>query len=340
MAESRTALLQLLAPLMEGVRHLAAYRCSEALAALSRLPMSQARTAWVMGAMGRAHFESMNYAKAAQVRFESARQLDRTRVEGMEIYSTVLWHTKREYELSHLAQECVATDRLAPQTWCVLGNLFSSQKEHEAAIEFFLRAAQVDPTFTYAYTLAGHEYFANEDYDKAAACYRSALKLDPRHYKAMYGLGQIAYRQEKYAEALQNFRLAAGINPRSSVLRCYVGMSAAKLGQTPLALEKLQEAIDLDPANPLARFERASVLASLERIGEALAELEALQRMAPGEASVAFQMGKLFKRLNNRTVSKSTYVHVCFGGRTSKSVKVLLSTLSTLLGVEQFPNCL
>jgi hypothetical protein len=35
---------------------------------------------------------------------------------------------------------------------------------------------------------------------------------------------------------------------------------------------------------------------------QALAELEALQRMAPGEASVAFQMGKLFKRLNNRTV--------------------------------------
>lgn len=33
----------------------------------------------------------------------------------MEVYSTVLWHTKRDYELSHLAQEMVATDRLAPQ---------------------------------------------------------------------------------------------------------------------------------------------------------------------------------------------------------------------------------
>ncbi len=68
MAESRAALLQLLAPLMEGVRHLAAYRCSEALASLSRLPLAQARTAWVMCAMGTAHFESMNYARAAQVR--------------------------------------------------------------------------------------------------------------------------------------------------------------------------------------------------------------------------------------------------------------------------------
>ncbi len=47
--------------------------------------------------------------------FETARQLDRCRVEDMEVYSTVLWHTKRDYELSHLAQEMAATDRLAPQ---------------------------------------------------------------------------------------------------------------------------------------------------------------------------------------------------------------------------------
>ncbi|GLI65921.1 hypothetical protein VaNZ11_009574 [Volvox africanus] len=330
MVESRTALLQLLAPLMESVRHLAAYRCPEALDALQRLPKAQARTAWVSCAMGRAYFESMNYSKAAQ-HFETARQLDRTRVEGMEIYSTVLWHTKREYELSHLAQECVATDRLAPQTWCVLGNLFSSQKEHEAAIEFFLRAVQVDPTFTYAYTLAGHEYFANEDYDKAAACYRSALKLDPRHYKAMYGLGQIAYRQEKYAEALQNFRLAASINKRSSVLQCYVGMSAAKLGQSALALEKLKEAIDLDDANPLARFERASVLASLERVQEALDELAALQQMAPGEASVAFQMGKLYKRLNNRTAAQQSFeLALSYSGCSSSDAATIKAAIERL----------
>ena len=47
-------------------------------------------------------------------------QLDKYRVEGMELYSTVLWHMKREADLSYLAQDMVATDRLAPQVWvCV-----------------------------------------------------------------------------------------------------------------------------------------------------------------------------------------------------------------------------
>lgn len=33
----------------------------------------------------------------------------------MEVYSTVLWHMKRDADLSFLAQEMVAIDRMAPQ---------------------------------------------------------------------------------------------------------------------------------------------------------------------------------------------------------------------------------
>lgn len=49
-------------------------------------------------------------------------------MQGMEVYSTALWHLKREVELSHLAQEALALDRLSPHTCCVLGNCFSLQK--------------------------------------------------------------------------------------------------------------------------------------------------------------------------------------------------------------------
>ena len=33
----------------------------------------------------------------------------------MELYSTVLWHLRREVELAHLAQDVQAIDRLSPQ---------------------------------------------------------------------------------------------------------------------------------------------------------------------------------------------------------------------------------
>jgi hypothetical protein len=68
------------------------------------------------------------------------------------------------HSLSHNTHTCT-------QAWCVLGNFCSLQKDHESAVELFQRAIQLDPTFAYGYTLAGHEYFASEDYDKSLVGY-------------------------------------------------------------------------------------------------------------------------------------------------------------------------
>ena len=48
--------------------------------------------------------------------------------QGMEVFSTVLWHLKEEVALSHLAQQVIAQDRHSPHAWAVLGNCFSLQK--------------------------------------------------------------------------------------------------------------------------------------------------------------------------------------------------------------------
>ncbi|GFH08311.1 uncharacterized protein HaLaN_03254, partial [Haematococcus lacustris] len=192
-------------------------------------------------------------------------------------------------------------------TWCVLGNFLSLQQEHEAALKLFERALQLDPSFTYAYTLSGHEYSASEDFDKALACYRNALRFDSRHYNAMYGIGQIHFRQEKYDVALCHFRSAAAVNPRSSVLTCYIGMALAKQGIYDKALAKLQEAIVQDPRNPLARYEKSAVLAAIDDLPGSLSELQALSQIAPGESSVYFQMGKLFKRLGDLRAAQQQF---------------------------------
>src|SRR5687767_6542738 len=98
----------------------------------------------------------------------------------MEIYSTTLWHLHKDAALSYLAHELVDFDRRAPQAWIAVGNCFSLQKEHDMALKCFQRAIQLDPSFTYAYTLSGHEHAANEDYDKAQTYFRNAMRLDKR----------------------------------------------------------------------------------------------------------------------------------------------------------------
>jgi len=294
--EGAVLAFNMLRPLAEGLRHLAMYRCEEAIMSLEQLPKSQYNTAYVLCAVAKAHAELVDYVNAAKV-FEEAHAMAPHRLESLDIYSTVLWHLKEEVKLAHLAQEVQAVDRLAPQTWCVLGNCFSLQNEHETALKFFQRAIQLDPKCTYAHTLSGHEYFANEDFEKSMNCYRAALRLDARHYNAWYGLGTVYYRQEKYIMSEYHFRYALSINPKSSVLYCYAGMAKHALNENDEALALLSQAIALDAKNPLARYEKAAVLMSDEHYEAALEELNKLQEIAPKEASVFFLMGRIYKKL-------------------------------------------
>eukprot|EP00026_Physarum_polycephalum_P002237 Phypoly_transcript_02242.p1 GENE.Phypoly_transcript_02242~~Phypoly_transcript_02242.p1 ORF type:complete len:922 (-),score=189.41 Phypoly_transcript_02242:15-2780(-) len=289
-------LWQLLVLFGVAYRHLTACRCKEALEAILEFPPEHENTAWVKTLAGRAHFELVDYKSAAD-NFENARRLDPSRLDGMEIYSTVLWHLRRPEDLACLGQKLLELDRLDARTWCAVGNTFSLLKDHDQAIKVFKRSIQLDPTFSYAHTLTGHEYVANDDLDKAMASFRAAILVDPRHYNAWYGLGLIYFRQEKYEMAEKHFRMALKINPKSSVLYCYVGMVLLSSKKLYEALEMLNKAIDIDHKNTLARYKRAHVLASLDQHSEALQELDLLQNQAPREASIYILQAKIYKRL-------------------------------------------
>ncbi|KAH8963977.1 hypothetical protein BDL97_04G039700 [Sphagnum fallax] len=296
-AEGAMELFSLLRILGEGFRHLCMFRCQEAMQAFSKLQQQQYETGWVLCQVGRAYFEMVDYPEAERA-YSSARRVSPHHLEGTDMYSTALYHMKKDVELSYLAQETVAMDRLSPQAWCVMGNCFSLQKDHESALKFFQRALQLDSHFTYAHTLCGHEHVAMEDFEEGLTCYRNAIRMDPRHYNAWYGLGTIYFRQEKYKLAEFHFRRALHINSRSSVLHCYLGMALHTLKKNGEALELLEQAIVADPKNPLPKYQKANVLMSEERYHDALAELEQLKEVAPRESSVYFLMGKIYKRLD------------------------------------------
>ncbi|KAJ7557247.1 hypothetical protein O6H91_05G118700 [Diphasiastrum complanatum] len=297
LAEGALELLSLIRTFGDGFRHLCMYRSQEALQAFSKLPQHHFETGWVLCQVGRAYFEMVDYSEAERA-FSWAHRVAPYRLEGSDVYSTVLYHMKKEVELSYLAQETVAMDRLSPQAWCVMGNCFSLQKDHETALKFFQRALQLDSRFTYAHTLCGHECVAMEDFEEGLTCYRNAIRMDARHYNAWYGIGTIYFRQEKYELAEYHFRRALSINSRSSVLHCYLGMALHALKKNTEALQLMERAISADPKNPLPKYQKANILMSEENYQDALEVLEQLKEVAPRESSVYFLMGKIYKRLD------------------------------------------
>lgn len=267
--QSADGLMSLLRSLAEAYQQLSVYSCTEAIQTFNSIPKHHYNSCWVQSMIARAYYEQREYELAAKL-FQDVHRKEPYRMQLMEVFSTVLWHLQREVQLSALAQDLMAQDKLSPITWCVSGNCFSLMKEHETAIKFFERAVQVDPSFAYSYTLLGHELVITEELDKAMSCFRTAILKDPRHYNAWFGIGSIYSKQERYSLAEFHYKHALEINPKSSVLLVHIGVMQFNLNKPDVALETMNEAIELDPKNPLCKFHRGSMYFQCGRYNEAV----------------------------------------------------------------------
>jgi anaphase-promoting complex subunit 3 len=90
------------------------YDCPKALQLFQSVPSRHFNTGWVLCQVGRAHFEMGEYQKAEKV-FSEVRSCDPCQLDGMEIYSTTLWHLGREVQLSALAQDLTNLSKESPQ---------------------------------------------------------------------------------------------------------------------------------------------------------------------------------------------------------------------------------
>ncbi|KAH0562650.1 hypothetical protein GP486_002666 [Trichoglossum hirsutum] len=287
-------LLDLFKKLGSGYFALTHFQSHDALQIFNSIATPQRETPWVLAHIARAHHEQSSYAEAEKY-FMKVRSMAPTRMEDMEVFSTVLWYQKKDVDLAFLAHELIEQDRLSPQAWCAIGNSFSVQREHDQAIKCFKRATQLNPKFAYGFTLQGHEHTSNEEYDKALAAYRSAITAESRHYNGWYGLGKVYEKLGKYDVAEKHFRTAAAINPTNTVLICCIGMVMEKLKNPRAALLQYTKASELQPRSAHSRYKKARVLMQIGQLDLAQVELTAVKDMAPDEATVHFLLGRLYK---------------------------------------------
>uniref|UniRef100_A0A0R3S025 Cell division cycle protein 27 homolog n=1 Tax=Elaeophora elaphi TaxID=1147741 RepID=A0A0R3S025_9BILA len=211
----------------------ATYRSNSVIGRYNLMPEKCKKFALARELLARAYLEKLDYTKATEILEELHREFPH-RVAGMEILSTALWHAQDVRRLSVLAMQITEECRLCPEGWCVAGNCFSVQKQHDTAIECFERAVTINTRFPYAYTLLGHELLDSDHQSKAAAAFRQvslrfiairrALLLCPTDYRAWFGLGLLHFKKEQVNLARVHLSRAVAINPFNSVLLCQLSV--------------------------------------------------------------------------------------------------------------------
>ncbi|KAG8217544.1 TCP-1/cpn60 chaperonin family-domain-containing protein [Butyriboletus roseoflavus] len=302
-------------------RAMSVYDCYSCLTELEHMPSAHQQSSWVLSMLGRAHYERLEYASAERA-FKAARALEPYRVSDMEVYSTLLWHLQKNVQLSFLAQELMSINPHSPQAWIAAGNLFSLQKERSQALTCFRRAAELDPSCAYAFTLSGHESI-DEDIDKAISFFQTALRADQRHYNAWYGLGTCYLRTSKIRLAEYHYRKALEIHPRNAVLLGCVGMTVERRGDKNVAYSLFDQAVRLGPrecAGSLSTSENADFNETIQGraettqclldeksliydVQEAIEDLQKLRDSSPEESNVVFQLAKVYRLVGDEAKS-------------------------------------
>ena len=286
---------QLLNVLSDIIKKISNYDCAAALdLLLKKIPPNQFKSCFVYTLIGRCYFELAKY-KDAEKYYNLSILLDPSYLTGLEYYSSVLWHLKDQYKCCNLAHHCLEQCQFSPETWVVLGNTFSLQKEHETAIKFFIRATQINPAFAYSYTLAGHEYVENENFSEANNCFKKALAFDERQVNAWWGLGNIQLKEQNYSEAVRLFKRCLSINNHSAILHFYLGTAYLQNKDIKNALNNLLNAQKLDPKNPMIQYQVANIYMSQGKNEEALKILKNLEENMPKEAPIYISIGKIYK---------------------------------------------
>lgn len=291
-------LINVLKILGQGLQYLSQYECRQAIEIFESISLKHLDTPWVLSHLANCYYHLHDYQKSSLI-FRELRMKYPYHIDGLEYYSTVLWHLKDDITLATLAHQLTDIDRKHPASWCASGNCLSLNHEYDKAIQAFKRAIQLAPEYDYAYTLLGNEYSLIDELERAMACFRKAIQLNQRSYKAWNGVAMVYLKQEKFQSAEFHFNKATNIFRTNPDLLCHLAVSQHKCNRSEEALTLLNDALKIDRKNALCKFHKAGLLLHLERYQEALIELEELRQIAPKESLVYYLLSKVHRHLKN-----------------------------------------
>ncbi|CAM9933894.1 unnamed protein product [Ectocarpus sp. 12 AP-2014] len=245
------------------------HRSKDALAILDDLEPSFPCSSYVLSQTAVAHYHLRNFDQGHDD-FKELRRRDPLRMEGLDVFSNILYVKECKAELSFLAHTTNKSAPLRPETNCIIGNYYSLKGQHEKAVTYFLKALRLDRRCLSAWTLMGHEFIELKNSGAAIESYRQAVDINPKDYRAWYGLGQAYEILQMHLYAIYYYRRATALRPYDARMWIAMGQCLERLGKR---------------AEAISTYERA--MANDDREGIALAQLAKLYDAAGRKDSAA-----------------------------------------------------
>lgn len=128
-----------------------------------------------------------------------------------DVYSDSLYMNAKTNDLINFAKEVVAKRSWTKESCYVIGNLYSSLRQHENSIKWLKRALIIDPYYEVALIVAGNEYIELKCPKDAIDAYSTASRINPLNYRSFFSLGSVYYLLDDLDRAIYFLKSAIDI---------------------------------------------------------------------------------------------------------------------------------
>ena len=94
----------------QGLQHLSQFECRQAIEIFESISLKHLNTPWTLAHLANCYYHLHEYQKSSLI-YRELRTKFPYHIDGLEYYSTVLWHLKDDIALATLAHELTETDR-------------------------------------------------------------------------------------------------------------------------------------------------------------------------------------------------------------------------------------
>jgi tetratricopeptide (TPR) repeat protein len=206
----------------------------------------------------------------------------------------------REYVAGHPAD--------AEARYLLAFTLFRENKPADSLNEYTEAARHHPPRAEDLKTVA-LDYVLLNDYADAEHWIRYAVSMDPNDGEAWYEAGRIEYTLNYFHPALDAFQRSLQLDPASVKAENNLGLTFEGLNRTDEAIAAYRKALAMQAGSPHPSeqpfLNLATVLIDRNQFDEALGLLQQAQQIAPNDAKILAQLGRLYMEKGNLDAART-----------------------------------
>lgn len=188
-----------------------------------------------------------------------------------------------------------------------LGAAFADLKLPENALEAYEKAISINSNFADAHYNRGNTLSDLKRLEEAIQSYEIAISINAAHARAYYNRGNALIELKRPAQAVTSYRQAISITPNYPEAFNNLGQALRELKDYSPAIESFNTAIELKENYVEAYYNKADTLSTLNRLDEAIRMYEKALQFKPDHFDAHNNKGNALKLLKHYQLALSCY---------------------------------